>query len=84
MGLMSRVKLIKEERERTQLEKRVARISTPDLITWAEQAVYPIERNLSSFGRSQGLAELNEAHMGAEALLAITTELKRRANVQRR
>ena len=58
--------------------KRVEKISTPELITWSENALFVIGKNLTHWARSNDPVLLEEAHMGAEALHAITTELKKR------
>jgi hypothetical protein len=62
----------------TKLQKRVQKIGTADLILWAENALFVIGKNLTTWNRSMDKDLLEEAHMGAEALFAITTELKRR------
>ena len=62
----------------TKLQKRVEKIGTTDLVLWAENALFVIGKNLSSWTRYQDDALLEEAHMGAEALMAITEELKKR------
>jgi hypothetical protein len=62
----------------TKLTKRVERISTPDLILWAENALFPIGKDLTAYGRNNDLAYLEEAFVGAEVLYAITLELKKR------
>lgn len=64
----------------TRLEKRVASISTPELITWGENALFAIGKNLVHGTRSSDIAMLSEAELGAEALLVITRELKRRSH----
>lgn len=53
-------------------------ISTPELITWAENALFVIGKNVTHHQRD-GVAAIEEAELGAEALLAITQELKKRA-----
>jgi hypothetical protein len=45
---------------------------------WAENSLFVIGKNLTHWSREQSPELLEEAHMGAEALLAITTELKNR------
>lgn len=70
-----------EERAQTPVERRVARIATPDLQAWAEQALSALGRSLRDFQRSQADADLREAEMGAEALLAVVRELRRRTSV---
>lgn len=63
----------------TKIQKRVAGISTPDLVTWAENALFVIGKELTGYIRSHDPALLEEADLGAEALYAITQELKNRA-----
>lgn len=62
----------------TKLQQRVEKIGTTDLIMWAENALYVIGKNLTHWSREHDEALLEEAHLGAEALFAITTELKKR------
>jgi hypothetical protein len=62
----------------TKIQKRVAKISTPELITWSENALFVIGKNLTHWSRTQDSALLEEAYLGAEALFAITSELKTR------
>ena len=63
----------------TKIQKRVAGISTPDLVTWAENALFVIGKELTGYIRTHDSALLEEADLGAEALYAITQELKNRA-----
>jgi hypothetical protein len=63
----------------TKLEKRIAGISTSDLIVWAENALYVIGKELTHHMRDKNENALYEMELGAEALLAITKELKKRA-----
>jgi hypothetical protein len=63
----------------TRIEKRVATISTPDLISWMEQSMYTIGKHISAWQRQQSEADLEEVLMGAEAFQAIARELKRRS-----
>lgn len=46
---------------------------------WAENALYVIGKNVTHYQRSQGFEALFEAEEGAEALVAIIRELKKRA-----
>lgn len=62
----------------TKLQQRVEKIGTTDLVTWSENALYVIGKNLTHWQRTHEAELLEEAHMGAEALIAITTELKKR------
>jgi hypothetical protein len=60
------------------MEKRIASISTPELIIWAENSLFAIGRGIVHHQRD-GIHALYEAKIGAEALLAITAELIKRA-----
>jgi hypothetical protein len=62
----------------SKLAKRVASISTPELIRWAENSLFVIGKNLTHWENNRDEFLLEEAHVGAEALFAITTELKSR------
>jgi hypothetical protein len=62
----------------TKLQQRVSGISTPELITWAENSLFVIGKNIVHHQRD-GIEAIYEAELGAEALLAITQELKKRA-----
>jgi hypothetical protein len=66
-------------RQQTKIQKRVASISTPDLVLWAENALYVIGKEITHHQRDKNVDSLYEAELGAEALLAITQELKKRA-----
>lgn len=68
-----------DEPARTPIQKRVARIATPDLQGWAEQALTALGRSLRDFQRSGVEDALEEAEMGAEALLEVVRELRRRS-----
>lgn len=63
----------------SKLEKRVASISTPELVAWAENALFVIGKELTHWLRNKEAIRLEDAHLGAEALLAITKELKKRS-----
>ena len=62
----------------TKIQKRVERIATPDLITWSENALFVIGKELTAWARDHNSDHLYEADLGAEALYAITQELKKR------
>lgn len=64
----------------TKLEKRIASISTPELVTWAENSLFTVGKETTGWLRTKDALLLNEAEMGAESLLAIIKELKKRAN----
>jgi hypothetical protein len=63
----------------TKLEARVSKIGTSELVSWAENALYVIGKNITHHQRDHNMDFLYEAELGAEALLAITRELKKRA-----
>jgi hypothetical protein len=62
----------------TKIQKRVAGISTPDLVMWAENALFVIGKEVTAHLRTKSQESIYEADLGAEALYAITQELKRR------
>jgi len=47
---------------------------------WAENSLFVIGKNLTHWHKEQDDFLLDEAHTGAQALLAITEELKKRNN----
>jgi len=61
------------------MEKRVSGIGTSDLIMWAENALFVIGKEVTHHQRNKNMDSLLEAELGAEALLTIVRELKRRA-----
>jgi hypothetical protein len=63
----------------TKIEKRVANIATPDLVMWAENALYVIGKEVTHWMRDKNEDSLEEAALGAEALTAIINELKKRS-----
>jgi len=69
----------KEERKRTKIEKRVDALPTAELLTWNEQALYSIGRNLSTWQKSHDSFYLEEARIGAEVVHAIMNSLSERA-----
>jgi len=69
----------REEREQTRLERRVAKISTPDLVLWADQTLFALGREMSQWQKSRESLHLDEAETSAEALLAVIREIKSRS-----
>ena len=57
----------------------MASIGTIDLVMWAENALYVIGKEITHHQRDRSLEALDEAELGAEALVAIVRELKKRA-----
>jgi hypothetical protein len=62
----------------TKLQKRVASISTPELVTWTETTLFTIGKNVTHGQRNRAPELLAEAEQNAEALLAVVQELRRR------
>ena len=81
---MHHMKILKKKQvghqPQTRIEKRVAAISSPDLISWMEQSMYTIGKHITIWQRNQTQADLDEVLMGAEAFYAIAKELKRRSS----
>jgi hypothetical protein len=63
----------------SKIEKRVANIATPDLVMWAENALFVIGKEVTHWMRDKNEYALEEASLGAEALTAIINELKKRS-----
>jgi hypothetical protein len=63
----------------SKLEKRVASLSTSDLVTSVETALFSIGKNVAGLGEKTPQS-YEEAVWGAEAVLAMCKELKRRAD----
>jgi hypothetical protein len=57
----------------------VSGIGTPDLIMWAENALFVIGKEITHHQRSKSEDALDEALLGADALVAIIKELQKRA-----
>jgi hypothetical protein len=47
---------------------------------WAENALFVVGKDITTYLRTRSEESLEEADLGAEALYAITQELKRRAH----
>ena len=58
--------------------KRVARIPTGELESWAEQSLIDISKCLSMYSKNRDAFYLKEAEMGAEALHAVVNQLNLR------
>jgi hypothetical protein len=59
--------------------QRVEKIPTHELVLWVENALFVIGKNIAGTG-AKSPEQYEEAVLGAEALYAITLELKKRAN----
>jgi hypothetical protein len=62
----------------TRIEKRVATLSTPDLLSWMEQSMYTIGKLVTTWQKSPNEALIDEVVMGTEVFHAIAKELKQR------
>jgi hypothetical protein len=66
-------------RQLTKLERRIASISTPELVTWAENSLYVVGKEVTGWLRTKDPLLIDEALVGAEALHAVVRELQFRA-----
>lgn len=66
-------------KELTRVQKRVQALPTAELLTWSDQIMYSVGRNLSAWQKSQNPYSLEEARVGAEALHAILEALNERS-----
>ena len=71
----------KTVRELTKGQKRVKSLPTSDLLSWTDQIMYSVGRNLSAWQKSQHPATLEEARLGAESLHAILDTLAERTSL---
>ena len=79
MKILTRKKAGSQRPTQTKLEKRVSGIGTSELVIWAENALYVIGKEITHHQRNKDMDALSEAGLGAEALVAIINELKKRA-----
>lgn len=63
------------------LARRVSKLSTADLLLWAEQSLSETNRNFSLLQSSGNDQYISDLLMGAEALNALISEYKRRLMV---
>lgn len=69
-----------EDRALQRARGRAARIPTPELLSWADQAIFGIGRHMDRYRRSGISEDLQEAVSGAAALYAVLSEVERRSN----
>lgn len=62
----------------TKIAQRLSRLPEADLVAWGDQAIYTTGRYLTAYQRERLPEYLDEARTGAEALLAVVDEIKRR------
>ena len=67
-------------KELTKVQKRVKTLPMAELLTWTDQIMYSVGRNLSAWQKSQNAFSLEEARVGAEALHAILDTLSERTS----
>lgn len=65
------------------IQSRVQRLAEPDLIMWADQAIYTTGRYLTEYHKSRDMNFLDEAVTGAQVLNAVVDELKKRHSSNR-
>lgn len=63
----------------SKVAKRIARLPEADLVAWGDQAIYTTGRYLTAYQRERLPEYLDEARNGAEVLLAVVEEIRRRA-----
>ena len=68
----------KTVKELTKVQRRVKSLPTAELLTWTDQIMYSVGRNLSSWQKTQYKDNLAEARLGAESLNAILDTLSER------
>lgn len=75
------MKIFKKDglRQPSTMEKRIGTLSNHDLIAWTENALYVIGKEITHYQRDRNIDALYEMELGAEALLGIVKELKKRA-----
>lgn len=64
--------------DQTKIQKRVSALSSHDLVAWADQCLYTTGRNLTAHQRDPMPEYLDEAESGAQVLLAVVQEIRRR------
>jgi hypothetical protein len=64
---------------KSKIEKRVEKIATPDLASWADQTLFSLGRGITQWQRNGEEFHLEEAEASAEALLVVVREIRRRS-----
>jgi len=62
----------------SKIAKRLSRLPEADLVAWGDQAIYSTGRYLTAYQRERRPEYLDEARNGAEALMAVVEEIRRR------
>jgi len=63
----------------TRAQKRVERLSTPEILQWADTAGAGISRALSDYQREGSRDSLEDAYTGLLTMLGVVEELRNRA-----
>lgn len=69
-----------EDAPKTAIERRVARMSTTELMNWSDHAVSSLGRDLNDWRRGGPQDHLAEAEIAAESLLAMIREVRTRVD----
>lgn len=69
---------VRPDLELDRMRRRAESIPTPDLVSWAEQALFGIGRHLDGYRRSRSDEDLQEARHGSLALRAVLDEIAKR------
>jgi phosphoribosylpyrophosphate synthetase len=64
----------------TKIQKRIASISTPELVTWVETHLYIIGKETTGWLKTKESFLLDDSISASETLVDILKELKKRAN----
>jgi hypothetical protein len=62
----------------TKIQKRISKLPSSELVSWTENALFVIGKEITTYQRTGEKELLNEAEIGAEVLHEIVKELKRR------
>jgi hypothetical protein len=79
---MSPMMILRKKRDgyqpQTKIQKRIAKLPSSDLVAWAENSLYVVGRELTSWQKTKDKLLLNDVEIAAEVLGEIAKELKRR------
>jgi hypothetical protein len=75
---MSKAKVLAISGEEERIRRRLSRLSTTEILDWADQAGSGIARALSDFRRTQDPVALLEAEKGARTLQTVMVYLRER------
>ena len=62
----------------TKIQKRISKLPSSELVSWTENALFVIGKEITTYQRTGEKELLNEAEIGSEVLHEIVKELKRR------